>query len=447
MKKRMSAVLIAVLLAAAVLGALLIVQRRTPTTTTISDVSVSYNTTTTQTTSEAPSTAPPTSETETEPPPVTEETVIDLDNLTLIDLLPLSLMGGDWDVKHCQGIAVDSERSLIYYSYTSVLVKCDLDGNILGTVSGFKGHLGDLALGDDGYLYCSYYPTGRAGFYIVMFDPGKITKENISWKNTNVARSVFLKAVWDDYRFDVNGNGRFDGGNDGADHRFGCTGIDGLTFGPSFKTGGRGKKLLTAAYIISANEKRRDNDYQVLVQYDTDGWWDTFGKATPGEGEKAHLSGPEKGSGKFFLYTGNTYYGVQTMTYFDELNVWLLSTYQMVKSSFQPFCVFAVDGEEKPTREQLKGQPKGTEGNVLSFYPAGELDKTRGIRGWRRSFGTKGFDYAGSGLFYIVYPYKTWYGTQTAVAYLHIWDAGKDGPFRLAADVGTDYIVGRIKRQ
>ena len=126
---------------------------------------------------------------------------------------------------------------------------------------------------------------------------------NISWKNTNVARSVFLKAVWDDYRFDVNGNGRFDGGNDGADHRFGCTGIDGLTFGPSFKTGGRGKKLLTAAYIISANEKRRDNDYQVLVQYDTGGWWDDFGKATPGQGEKAHRSGPEKGSGKFFLYT------------------------------------------------------------------------------------------------------------------------------------------------
>ena len=119
----------------------------------------------------------------------------------------------------------------------------------------------------------------------------------------------------------------------------------------------------------------------------------------------------------------------------------------MVKSSFSPFRIFAIDGEETPTRQQLKGHPKGTEGNVLSFYPAGELDKKTGIRGWRQSFGTKGFDYAGSGLFYIVYPYKTWYGTQTAVAYLHIWDAGSSGPFKLAADVGTDYIVGRIKRQ
>ena len=314
MNKRFLSVLIAVLLVAAVFGAVLIIQRQTPTTTTISDVSVSYNTTTVLTTSEAPSTEPTTSETTTEPPPVTEETVIDLDNLTLIDLLPLSLMGGDWDVKHCQGIAVDSERSLVYYSYTSVLVKCDLDGNILGTVSGFTGHLGDIALGGDGYLYCSYYPTGRAGFYIVMFDTSRITKTDISWKNTNVARSVFLKAVNDDYRYDVNGNGKFDGGNQGADHRYGCTGIDGLTFGPSFKKGGKGKKLLTAAYIIPANKQRTDNDYQVLVQYDTEGWWDDYGKATPGQGEKAHRSGPEKGSGKFFLYTGNTNYGVQTMT-------------------------------------------------------------------------------------------------------------------------------------
>ena len=100
-----------------------------------------------------------------------------------------------------------------------------------------------------------------------MFDTNKINKEDISWKNTNVARSVFLKAVYDDYRYDVNGNGKFDGGNEGADHRFGCTGIDGLTFGPSLKTGGRGKKLLTAAYIISANAARRDNDYQVPLPF------------------------------------------------------------------------------------------------------------------------------------------------------------------------------------
>ena len=447
MKKRLLTIGIVLLALAAAVGGFLVFRQQTQPTTTITDVSVSYHTTTEPTTTEPPTTETTTEAPTTTEPPVTEETVIDLDNLTLIDLLPLSLMGGDWDVKHCQGIAVDAERSHIYYSYTSILVKCDLDGNILGTVSGFKGHLGDLALGDDGYLYCSYYPTGRAGFYIVMFNTRKINKENISWKNTDVARSVFLQAVMDDYRYDVNGNGRFDGGNTGADHRFGCTGIDGLAFGPSFKKEGKGKKLLTAAYIIPANEKRSDNDYQVLVQYDTEDWWDTYGKATPGEGEAAHKSGPEKGSGKFFLYTGNTYYGVQTMTYFDELNIWILSTYKMAKSSFAPYCMFAIDGDIKPERRQLKGQKAGVEGNVLSFYQAGEHDEKRDIYGWRQSFGTKGMAYAGSGLFYVVYPYKTWFGTQTAVAYLHIWDAGAAGPFRLAADVGTDYIVGKIKRK
>ena len=447
MKKQIATLVIVLLLIAAAVGAFLVFQQQKPATTTIPDVSVSYHTTTTTTTAppattETTTTAPTT----TTEPPVTQAPVIDLDNLTLIDLLPLSLMGGDWDVKHCQGIAVDPEKSVVYYSYTSILVKCDMDGNVLGTVSGFEGHLGDLALGDDGFLYCSYYPTGRAGFYIVMFDTKRITKPDLSWQDTRVARSVFLKAVTDDYRFDVNGNGKFEAAADSADHRFGCTGIDALAFGPSFKKKGKGKKLLTAGYIIAANEKRNDNDYQVLVQYDTDGWWDTYGKPTPGQSGGAHKSGPEKGSGKFFLYTGNTYYGVQTMTYFDELRIWILSTYKMVKSSFTPFNVFAVDAEVKPKRMQLKGQKQGVEGNVLSFYQAGEYDKARDIYGWRSSFGTKGFDYAGSGLFYIIYPYKTWFGTQTAVAYLHIWDSGADGPFRLAADVGTDYIVGKIKR-
>ena len=449
MKKRYSILLIVLLALAAAVGAFLIYQQQKPTTTTLPDVSVSYHTTTTTESTTVPSTTAATTTTQppTTEPPVTQEPVIDLDNLTLIDLLPLSLMGGDWDVKHCQGIAVDSAHNHVYYSYTSVLVKCDLDGNIIGTVSGFTGHLGDLALDEDGYLYASYYPTGRAGFYIVMFNTKKITKENISWKDTSVARSVYLKTVYDDYRYDVNGNGKFDGGNEGADHRFGCTGIDGLCFGPSFRSKGKGAKLLTAAYIVPANAARTDNDYQVLLQYNVDGWWDTFGKATPGEGEKAHRSGPAQEDGKYFVYTGNTYYGVQTMAYFDELNVWILNTYKMVKSSFAPFCIFAVDGDLKPVRKQLKGQKKGVEGDVLTLYQAGDYDKKHDTYGWRTSFGTKGFDYAGSGLFYIVYPYKTWFGTQTAVAYLHVWDSGSDGPFKLAADVGTDYVVGKIKRQ
>ena len=149
MKKRYAAVLIGLLALAAAVGAFLIFQQQKPTTTTLPDVSVSYNTTSETETSISPTTTETTTAT-TEPtePPVTQETVIDIDNLTLIDLLPLSLMGGDWDVKHCQGIAVDPAHNHVYYSYTSVLVKCDLDGNILGTVSGFTGHLGDLALDD-----------------------------------------------------------------------------------------------------------------------------------------------------------------------------------------------------------------------------------------------------------------------------------------------------------
>ena len=53
--------------------------------------------------------------------------------------LPRSIFAGEWTGGHIQGIAVDTERKYIYYSFTTVLVKADLDGNVVGTVEGGFG--------------------------------------------------------------------------------------------------------------------------------------------------------------------------------------------------------------------------------------------------------------------------------------------------------------------
>ena len=59
--------------------------------------------------------------------------------------LPRSIFAGEWTNGHIQGIAVDTERKYIYYSFTTVLVKADMQGNVVGTVEGLTGHLGCLA--------------------------------------------------------------------------------------------------------------------------------------------------------------------------------------------------------------------------------------------------------------------------------------------------------------
>ena len=391
-------------------------------------------------------------ETTTEKPPETTEsttaaeTIIDINNLKIIDLYPFSLAGGKWNVKHCQGITVDRTKGYVYYSYTTLLVKCDRDGNIVGTVTGFNGHLGDISFNKkDGKVYCGYYTEGRKDFYVVIFNVDKITKSGMKATDPELVRTVHLEEVCKDYNADANGNGKIDSTSvDSPDRRFGCSGIDGVEFGPSFLEPSK-ENYLTVAYGIYPNTEREDNDYQVLLQYDVSDWWQKYAK--PYAVNKYHQSGPEKCDGKYFVYTGNTTYGTQTISYFEEMNIWLLNCYAGKKSKFNKFTLFAVDGDVKPEMQLLKGQPEPTLGYVLSLYQDGIYDKKHDIYGWYANDGRKGMAYMGDGLFYIVTAYQSWVGTQTAICYLNIWNPHDGKPFSLAAGVGTSYSISKKERK
>ena len=57
---------------------------------------------------------------------------------------------------HIQGIAIDQNREYIYCSFTTVLIKMDLKGQLIGTVTGLAGHLGCIAYNmSDGCVYGS----------------------------------------------------------------------------------------------------------------------------------------------------------------------------------------------------------------------------------------------------------------------------------------------------
>lgn len=95
---------------------------------------------------------------------------------------------------HIQGIAVDQKKGYIYYSFTTMLIKSTLKGEIVGSVNGLTGHLGCIDFNEeDGRVYGSLeYKNDVIGrgilralgkeqeivdaFYIVMFDVDKIDR-------------------------------------------------------------------------------------------------------------------------------------------------------------------------------------------------------------------------------------------------------------------------------
>lgn len=122
----------------------------------------------------------------------------------------------------------------------------------------------------------------------------------------------------------------------------------------------------------------------------------------------------------------------------------MLNVYVTPKTEqFPTWNLFIVDGDIKPKKAKLKGQEKEDVQKVLTLYQDGLLHENTGIYGYSSSYGAKGMEYVGKGLFYIIHPYKTWYGKQTAVAYLYVWTGSTPSPFRLAAGVSDNYAIAK----
>jgi len=386
-------------------------------------------------TTTVPTTEAPTQAQTTQPPTVTETPVIDFSDFSIIDICPLSLASGSWDVSHCQGIAVDRQNEYIYYSYTHTFVKCDFKGNVIGTITGIKGHLGDVCFNEeDGKVYSTLNPPGKKALYVAIIDVDNLDEIGLNAAKSGLIRTVHIKDAFADFSATVTVNEKE------YKKRYGVSGLDGITFGPSFETG-KGNFLTVACGILSETE-RPDNNYQILLQYDISTWWKIYSE--PLSYKTYHQSGPAC-NGKYFLYTGNTNYGVQTMTYFDEMNLWLLNVYQTKKSSYRKYTLFTIDGDIKPVEKELLGQPEPDVQKVLTLYRDGDYDSKNDIYGWYSEKGSLGIEYIGDCLFYIIHPFKTWYETQTAVAYLYVWDSSQSSPFTLAAGIDKDYKITKKK--
>ena len=334
---------------------------------------------------------------------------------------------------HVQGIAVDTKQEYIYVSFTTVLVKCDMQGRVVGSVTGILGHLGCLEFNDeDGRLYGSLEykndAIGRGimkqegstkqlktGFYVAIFDVDKITRKGMSAERDGVMTTVLLKSVVNDYLAEIKCKS-----GEVLKHRHGCSGFDGISFGPAFD--GSGKRMLTIAYGIYGDKKRSDNDYQVLLQYDTYNW---AKYETPLLQENQHSNGPAKPYGKYFVYTGNTTYGVQNLEYDQANKLWLLACYPGKKEHFSNFSLYTIDGSTRATKQRLQGVEYQKRGEVVSLCQRGLTDKhNNAIRGWKDCICYYGLCALGNNYFYIATHKKA--------------PQGKAAHIRLAHFVGSD---------
>lgn len=303
------------------------------------------------------------------------------------------------DTGHIQGIAVDRDRKYMYASFTTSFIKMDMEGNVIGSVTGLCGHLGCIAYNyDDGKVYGSleykHDVIGKKilervsgqknldidvedGFYIVSFDVDKINRAGMDAEADGVMTAICLSEVISDFKAEG--------------HRYGCSGIDGVTFAPI--PGEKGKKYLYVAYGIYSDLDRNDNDCQVILRYDTS----EFEKyAAPLNQKKMHRYGPDKAESKYFVYTGNTTFGVQNLEYDEENSLMLLAVYCGKKPEFPNYPLFFVDmsvgAVERDGRE------------YLSLKKIGKEHSPSGIWGSDFPYGSTGVISLGENKFYFSIP-------------------------------------------
>lgn len=332
---------------------------------------------------------------------------------------------GTWGNCHIQGIAVDLEKGYLYYSFTTKLVKAKLDGTIIGSVDGIIGHLGCIAFNkEDGKLYGSLeYKNDAIGrgilaalgsnvsiadaFYIAIFDVEKIDRMDMNAEKDGILTTVYLSEVVADY-YATADNGHL--------HRYGCSGIDGITFGPAFGNADSDKRYLYVAYGIYSDLNREDNDHQILLCYDIVDW---SIYAQPLCQDSMHKSGPAAPQDKLFIHTGNTTYGIQNLEYDDTEKAFFMAVYPGKKNKFPNFSLFAADATKAPVLSPLVGLNES--GMTVPLKPLWRFHEATGIYGSNFPSGSTGLCALGNGRWLISENHVTQSG-QCSLLYTYVFD-------------------------
>lgn len=347
--------------------------------------------------------------------------------------------------QHVQGIAYDAEADCMYMSFTSRFLKVDMQGNILASIDRIQGHLGAMTFDPkDRKVYASLEckddiigqgiakvlsvgVVKQSVFYIAIIDVDKLDKIGADPEDGEILKTVCVRDACADYDAKVNVGGTE------LEHRFGCSGIDGVAIAPAVGGGATkfsdARKLyLYVAYGIYGDVERKDNDYQVILKYDLASLakW-----AKPVVFGQIHVSGPKKPAAKYFVYTGNTNWGVQNLAYDESTGNFFMAVYKGKKPEYPNYDLYAFSIGQKPFKAALAGVPYFASATQLKLNDnLGVEDPATGIRGWRFKWGSTGLNPLGDGLWYISRNAKNKAtGKQSCDAVLYRWTGVPEKPF------------------
>lgn len=322
--------------------------------------------------------------------------------------MPAKIFSGFVREGHVQGIAVDLDGGYVYYSFTTLFLKTDLEGNPVGSVRHIAGHMGCItfdpdrrrvygsleqkhdAIGQGIIGRTGWDPASEDAFYAISFDVDRIDRMDMDAESDGVMCAVYLNDVVRDY----NGIDPVSG----KKHVLGCSGIDGTAYGPVFGAPADSPKKLMIAYGIYGETNRSDNDCQVILQY-SPSVFDTYGQTL--NQSAPHHSGPEACERKYYFYTGNTVYGIQNLEYDAYSRTWLVAVYRGQKPTFANYPLFLIDGTVAPFRGVIPGR-SGEIGDLLTAAAIGELppveadEPAPGVPFW---YGQTGIASLGDGYF------------------------------------------------
>lgn len=323
---------------------------------------------------------------------------------------------------HIQGFTFDS-KGYLYCSFTTELAKYDRNGKLIGSVRGMAGHLGCLAIGPDDRIYgsleyaddectvaCLQWSGRQAineiAFYIAIFDGDKITRLGMDAYADGIMQTVYLPRVVHDYVYEQT---REDGSI--LKYKYGCAGIDGVTFAPMPGEAPDSQKYLHVAYGVYSDVTRSDNDYQIIQAYDTSCWKDYEHLL---DEQNLHKFGPEEPEGEYFIYTGNTTYGVQNLEYDAEHGFMFMTVYRGKKKEMPNYYMYIADWNEKPTVQKIPGYDE--EKAIVPLVKQGLCDESGIIWGWNFPYGSTGFFSCGAGRFLVSHENESEEGFSSVIS-------------------------------
>ena len=327
--------------------------------------------------------------------------------------------GGTGTTNHVQGVATNLFGDIFYYCFTDRLVVQKSNGEIVGSVVGIPGHMGDLAFNpDDGRVYVSYMKIATSDFarqtemrnqknaYVLIFDVDKIDRMNMSPDGivTCVYVGEKIQELANTHGYDY--GTKYDDLNIGGKYGV-VNALGNLAIGPAFGEND-GKTYVTCVLSQPGNAlstdsgkfayDREDNDYFVIAQFDV-AELNRYEVPFSGLDE---ASGPKDFDGMYFYYAGQHDYGVQVMSYDAYRNMYVLATYALQNSSlegattFPNYTTYYLDANKVETGTLIGN---GEEIGDIVTEKFGKTDETTGIKGWSVWYDV-GFVSLGDGFYY-----------------------------------------------